>query len=75
MITQDIDQHFSGGYNFFWNDTLNHWLVDIDIIQILKNHMGYTSWKEVPMNQRELCYNGYTADNELPPWNIDQERC
>jgi hypothetical protein len=31
-ITQDIDQHFSGVYNLFWIDTLNHWLVDFDII-------------------------------------------
>jgi hypothetical protein len=31
-ITQDIDQHFSSGYNLHWKDTLNHWLVDSDII-------------------------------------------
>jgi hypothetical protein len=36
-ITQDINQHFSGGYNIIWNDTLNHFLVDFDIICILKN--------------------------------------
>ncbi len=35
-ITQDINQHFSGGYNIIWNDTLSHFLVDSDIIQILK---------------------------------------
>jgi hypothetical protein len=35
-ITQDINQHFSGGYNIIWNDTLNHFLVDFDIICILK---------------------------------------
>jgi hypothetical protein len=31
-ITQDINQQFSGGYNIIWNDTLNHFLVDFDII-------------------------------------------
>jgi hypothetical protein len=31
-ITQDINQHFSGGYNLHWKDTLNHWLLDFDII-------------------------------------------
>jgi hypothetical protein len=31
-ITQDIIQHFSGRYNIIWNDTLNHFLVDFDII-------------------------------------------
>jgi hypothetical protein len=31
-ITQDISQHFSGGYNIIWNDTLSHILVDFNII-------------------------------------------
>ncbi len=31
-ITQDINQHFSGGYNTLWNDTLNHFLVGFNII-------------------------------------------
>ncbi len=72
-ITRVIHQHFSGRYNIIWNDRLNHWLVDYDIIQILRNHMGYKSWSEVPMNQRELCYRGYTKNNKLPPWDIQQE--
>jgi hypothetical protein len=42
-ITQDINQHFSGGYNIIWNKTLNHFLVNFDIICILKNHIGYNS--------------------------------
>ena len=48
-ITQDIHEHFSGGYNIIWNNTLNHFLVDFDIIQILKNHIGYNSWCDIPM--------------------------
>ncbi len=72
-ITRVIHQHFSGGYNIIWNDRLNHWLVDYDIIKILRNHMGYISWSDVPMNQRELCYKGYGKNNKLPPWNIQQE--
>ncbi len=42
-ITQDINQNFFGGYNLHQKDTLNHWLVDFDIIQILKHPIGYTS--------------------------------
>ncbi len=72
-ITRMIHQHFSGGYNIIQNDALNHWLVDYDIIQILRNHMGYKSWSDVPMNQRELCYKGHTKNNKLPPWDIQQE--
>ncbi len=71
-ITRVIHQHFSGGY-IIWNDRLNHWLVDYDIIQILRNHMGYISWSDVPINQRELCYKDYTKNNKLPPWDIQQK--
>ncbi len=31
-ITHAISQHFSGEPNIIWNDRLNHWLVDYDII-------------------------------------------
>ncbi len=72
-ITQDINQHLSGGYNIIWNDTLNHFLMDFDIIWIPKNHIGYNTWSDVPMEQRELCYRGYNRKVTLPHWNIEQE--
>jgi hypothetical protein len=72
-ITQDLNQHFSGGYNIIWNDTLNHFLVDFDINRILKNHIGYNCWSDVPMEQSNLCYRGYNKNDTLPNWNIEQE--
>ncbi len=72
-ITRAISQHFSGGPNIIWNARLNHWLVDYDIIQVLRYHIGYKSWSEVPLNQRELCYKGYTTKNKLPNWDIQKE--
>ena len=73
-ITRVINKHFSGGPNMVWNDHLNHWLVDYDIIRILRKHMGYSSWSEVQMKEKQLCYKGFTTKNELPPWDIQQER-
>jgi hypothetical protein len=69
----DMRRFASFSYNIIWNNRLNHWLMDYDIIRILRNHMGYKSWSDVPMNQRELCYKGYTKNNKLPPWDIQQE--
>ncbi len=66
--TQDINQHFSGGYNLHWKDTLNHWLVNFNIIRILNHPMDYTSWSEVPMKQRELCYRSLNGRHPLPDW-------
>ena len=73
-ITNVIDQHFSGGYTLHWNDSLNHRLVNYDIIQILKFHVGYSSWINVPNNQQQLCFINYKVNDELPKWNIEQER-
>ncbi len=72
-ITQDIHEHFSGGYNIIWNDTLNHFLVNFNIVWILKKHIGNNSWSDVPMEQRELFYRGYNGKYTLPNWNIEQE--
>ena len=73
-ITNVIDQHFSGGYTLHWNDSLNHWLVNYDIIRILKCHVGYSSWIDVSDHERQLCFMNYKVNDELPRWNCDQLR-
>ncbi len=72
-ITDDMDTCF-GVFIVKWNDSLHHWMVDYDIICILKYYVGYSSWADVPTNQRNLCYKNYNANFKLPDWNIDQER-
>jgi hypothetical protein len=42
-LTNDMDAQFSGGYSISSNDWLNHFMVDYDIIHILKDYVGYTS--------------------------------
>jgi hypothetical protein len=42
-LTNDMDAQFSGGYSICSNDWLNHFMVDYDIICILKDYVGYTS--------------------------------
>jgi hypothetical protein len=50
-LAEDIQKHFCGGYNLIWGDWLNRYLVDYDIICILKEYVGYTSWSDVPINR------------------------
>jgi hypothetical protein len=73
-ITDDIDKHFRAGFVLHWDDHLNHWMVDYDIICILKCYVGYSSWTDVPTKQRELCYKNYNQNMTLPEWDIEQER-
>ena len=73
-ITDDIDKHFRAGFMTHWDDYLNRWLVDYDIIRILKDYVGYSSWTDVPLKQRGLCYKNYNQNATLPEWEIEQER-
>ena len=71
-ITDDMDKAF-GGIDVMWNDFLNHWMVDYDIIRVLK-FCGFSSWADVTTQQRELCYKDYSSKFHLPHWYIGQER-
>ncbi len=43
-LTDDINKHFRAGFVLHWDDYLNHWMVDYDIIRVLKWYVGYSSW-------------------------------
>jgi hypothetical protein len=73
-LTEDINKKYCGYYNMNWNDYLNHWMVDYDIIRILKWHVRYTSWAAVPMKTKQLCYKHYHDNFMLPDWDTNQEK-
>ncbi len=72
-LTNNTDAQFSGGYSICSNDWLNHFMVDYDIICILKDYVGYTSWSNVPLSKRDYCYRGYISKTVLPEWHIEEE--
>ncbi len=72
-LTNDMDSHFKGGFSNHYHERLNHFMVDYDIVRILKNYVGYLSWDDVPFNQKELCYKNYNTKMPLPNWNCDEE--
>ena len=72
-FTKDINKQYRGDYHINWNDYLNHWMVDYNIIRILKWHIQFTSWAAVPMNTRQLCYKRYHDNFTLPDWDTSQE--
>lgn len=74
ILTDDINNHFCVGYSIKWDDNLNRCMVDYDIVRILKFYIGYSSWSDVSVNQKKLCYRDFQNDSDLPNWNIQQER-
>ncbi len=73
-LTNDMDSHFNGGCSNHLHERLNRFMVDYVIIRILKNYVGYSSWDDVPFNQKELCFKNYNTKMPLPNWNCDEER-
>ena len=74
ILTDDINDHFCVGYSIKWDDNLNRCMVDYDIVRILKFYVGYSSWSDVSVKQKKLCYRDFQNDSDLPNWNIQQER-
>jgi hypothetical protein len=60
-LTNDMDSHFKGGFSNHYHERLNCVMVDYNIVCILKKHVGYSSWDDVPFNQKELCYKNYNT--------------
>jgi hypothetical protein len=60
-LTKDMDSHFKGGFSNHYHERLNRFMVDYDIVCILKNHVGCSAWDDVPFNQKELCYKNYNT--------------
>jgi len=73
-LTNDMDAQFIGGYSISSNNWLNHFMVDYDIIRILKDYVGYSSWSDVPISERGYCYRGYNSTTSLPDWHIEEEK-
>ncbi len=54
-LTDDINKHVHAGFVLHWDDCLDHWMVDYNIIHILKGYVGFSSTTGMPTKQRELC--------------------
>jgi hypothetical protein len=74
QLTNDLDSYFKGGYSIHYHERLNHFMVNYDIVCILKNYVGYSSWDDVPLKQKELCYKNYNSKMPLLNWNGNEER-
>jgi hypothetical protein len=72
-LTNDIDGQFHGGFTINTNAWLNRFMVDYVIIRVMKNHVGYISWDDVPTTEMEYCYKNYTSKTSLPMWITVQE--
>jgi len=72
-LTASIDSVFKNGYNLKCHCHLNQFMVDYDILRVLKDEFGYKSWSDVSDVERAICFKGYSKGKALPDWNIQEE--
>jgi hypothetical protein len=72
-MTVAVDSTIKNGYNLKAHSHLDQFMVDYDIIRILKNNMGYFSWSDVSNLECAICFKNYSMKKTLPDWNMEEE--
>ena len=73
VITEELDAHFKDGYTLNFDVPLNKLMVDWDIKEFLKTHVGINSWEDLAEEDKRKCYRDYPKKS-LPDWDkIQQE--
>ncbi len=72
-ITAAVDSTFKNGYNHKVHSHLNQFMVDYNIIRILKNNMGYSSWSKLSELEHAICFKNYSSKKALPDCNTEEE--
>jgi hypothetical protein len=73
-MTAAVDASFKNGLNISFYCHLNQFMVDYDIICVLRNNMGYSSWSELTNVEHGICFKNYSnTKTALPDWNIKEE--
>jgi hypothetical protein len=73
-ITAAVDAAFKNGLNIRYRCHLNQFMVDYDIIHVLRNDMGYSAWAELTDVECGICFKNYSnRKTVLPDCNIEEE--
>jgi hypothetical protein len=73
-MTASVDAAFKNGYSLKLNTYLNQYMVDYDIVCVLKEEMGFRSWSDMSELELVFCFRNHTSKKNLPDWNIEEEK-
>ena len=70
-LTAIFDATFNDpGLKLSWNISMDRFLTNFDIKQILVNHANVTCWDDLPDADKEACFQNSSTDiSRLPNWN------
>jgi hypothetical protein len=73
-MTASVDAAFKNGYSLKLNTYLNQYMIDYDIVCVLKEEMGFGSWSDMSELELGFCFRNHTSKKNLPDWNIKEEK-
>jgi hypothetical protein len=65
-----VDTVFKNGYSLKLNTYLNQYMVDYNIVCVLKEEMGFRSWSDMSELELGFSFRNHTSKNNLPYLNI-----
>jgi hypothetical protein len=68
-MTKEIDDHFKGGPAYHYDVSLDKFMVDFNIKELLNNHVGINSWDDLDKDGRKVCVREYPK-RPLPDWDL-----
>ena len=73
-MTATVDSVFKNGYYLRLNTHLNQYMVDYNIVCVLKEEMGFKSWSDLSDLELGFCFKNHSSKKNLPDWNIEEEK-
>jgi hypothetical protein len=73
-MTASVDAAFKNGYSLKLNTYLNQYMVDYNIVCVLKEEMWFRSWSDMSELELGFCFRNHTSKKNLPDWNIEEEK-
>ena len=72
-MTEELDDHFKGGYTLNQDVPLNKFMVDWGIKEFVKTYVGVNSWDDLAEEDKRKCYRDYPKKNLPDQDEIAQE--
>lgn len=67
-VTRDVLANFKNGVTWKTQLSLDHFLVDYDMMEFLTKKAGFTDWSDFTESEKHVCYKNY-PNKVLPDWS------
>ncbi len=72
-MTATVDSAFLNGYSLWLNTHLSQYMVDYNIVCVLKEEMGFKRWSDLSDLELGFCFKNHSSKKSLRDWNIKKE--